>query len=641
MGGIFPGAPDLDAFASNIRNRKESIIDVPRHRWILGKDKVLSDRYEPDTAVSARAGLICDFCFAPDGYNLDKGLAELLDPVHQLSLQAGRQALAPVTLTGDQKKNTGVILAAISLPTDRSSETGWRILNETGGNTIHPHEAIASTVVSYPAALLARAFGLGGGSFTLDAACASSLYAVDLACRELAAGRADVMLAGGVSRPDCLYTQIGFTQLQALSPSGRCAPFDASADGLVVGEGAGVLVLKRLADAVAAKDPIYGVITGCGASNDIQGNLVAPASDGQVRAMKQAYQQAGWSPSDVQYVECHGSATPVGDKVEISSMSEVWKDATAVSESVAIGSVKSMTGHLLTAAGICGMIKTLLAMNRQFLPPSANFTKAPEDSPLNGSMFHVQTRAEDWPLPNGADTRKCAVSAFGFGGINAHVLIEEYAEGMKQMFPVSDRPMPEDRHNSNYMPFSNDMSGANDMSGVNDMSEGKDQPVAVVGMEILTGGSKGLEDLAGQLLKEDDDDLYEQPKNELFMDSLPVEPGEFRIPPNQMPDILSNQILTLKAAKNALEDAGIAPRPGKTDPQRTRFGAAVGIEFDFRAADFYARWKAKNKDNPSLPGSPLTAARTLGALGGIVASRAAREFKLGGPCFTEIGRAHV
>ncbi|MBK8267120.1 MAG: polyketide synthase [Planctomycetes bacterium] len=158
---------------------------------------------------------------------------------------------------------------------------------------------------------MARALGLGAGAYTLDAACASSLYSIKLACDELRAGRADAMLAGGVSRPDCLYTQMGFTQLRALSKSGRCSPFDAAGDGLLVGEGAGIVMLKRMADAERDGDRIYGVIRGIGLSNDIGGSLIAPDSEGQLRAMREAYRAAGWRPDAVDYVECHGTGTGV------------------------------------------------------------------------------------------------------------------------------------------------------------------------------------------------------------------------------------------------------------------------------------------------------------------------------------------
>ncbi len=289
------------------------------------------------------------------------------------------------------------------------------------------NQCLASQVTALPAAVLAQALGLCGPAFTLDAACASSLYAVKLACDMLSSHRCDAVLAGGVSRPDCLYTQVGFSQLRALSPSGRCAPFDARADGLIVGEGAGLLVLKRLEDALKDGDSLLGVIRGIGLSNDMRGNLLAPDSEGQVRAMQAAYMAAGWSPADVDIIECHGAGTPVGDATELQSLKLLWENTGSKPGQCPIGSVKSMIGHLLTAAGAAGIIKTLLAMKHETLPPSLNFTASAENSPLQGSPFRVQTLAEPWHRRDPGVPRRAAISAFGFGGINGHVLLEEWA----------------------------------------------------------------------------------------------------------------------------------------------------------------------------------------------------------------------
>ena len=188
---------------------------------------------------------------------------------------------------------------------------------------IHPFNRY---VAGLPAGLLAKSLQIGGGSFTLDAACASSLYAFKLACDELLSGRADAMLAGGVSRPDSLYTQMGFSQLRALSPRGRCSPFDQRADGLVVGEGGAIFILKRLSDALEAGDTIHAIIhvrSAC--RTDMHGNLLAPAQEGQLRAMQSAYMQAQWPPGAVDMIECHATGTPVGDGVEFRSLRQLWE----------------------------------------------------------------------------------------------------------------------------------------------------------------------------------------------------------------------------------------------------------------------------------------------------------------------------
>lgn len=632
LAGIFPGAGSADKFCSNIMEKTESIVDVPRHRWAAPPDAMVSAINRPDSAISGRAGLIENFTLDPSGFQLPPDLVAGLDPLHAMVLHAGRAAVQTCHISDAVRKRTGVILAAISLPTQSSSELAWRIFFGNGNGPITRQTACAASVVSTPAALLARAMGFCGGSFTLDAACASSLYAIKLACDRLNASACDMMIAGGVSRPDSLYTQVGFTQLQALSPSGRCSPFDAGADGLVVGEGTGIIVLKRLEDARKAGDDILGIITGTGWSNDIQGNLVAPASEGQIRAMLQAFETAGWKPGDIQHVECHGSGTPVGDLVELNTLKAVWQAHECQDIPCAIGSVKSNIGHLLTAAGAAGFIKTILAMGRHLLPPSINFIRPSETSPLTSTAFRVQTETEYWePRPLAAEpgrhSRRAGISAFGFGGINAHLLVEEYLPELflaqvPQAFPTPRKErLPE---------------------------------VAVVGMEVITPVSENLEAFraavaAGQppvqappearwriSLQQAAENGMDLPVSGCWMPDIITWPGEFHIAPNQIQDLLPQHLLMLKAAMGAVLDAGISPRPGNHDPERTRFGAAIGIDFDFEATDFYLRWKAWKADDPlkDALSQPLTANRTLGALGGIVASRVAREFKLGGPCFT-------
>ncbi|MFK5954718.1 MAG: beta-ketoacyl synthase N-terminal-like domain-containing protein [Desulfobacterium sp.] len=634
LSGIFPGANDVDAFGKNIMAKKEAILDVPPGRWAIPPDQVHSTTYLPDKVASKRAGLITDFAFDPHGFALAPELLLSLDPLHHLVLSAGQQAISHCHCPKQLKAKTGVILAAIALPTQCTSDIAWQVIMENRGHELTRDQALAAGVVSVPAALLARAMGFQGGCFTLDAACASSLFAIKLACDQLTLGRADMMIAGGVSRPDSLYTQIGFTQLKALSPSGRCSPFDRQADGLVVGEGTGMVVLKRMADALACGDTIHGVITGAGWSNDIGGNLVAPASDGQIRAMAAAYKQAGWSPNDVQHIECHGSATPVGDGVELNSMKTLWEDAGISNDNnatCAIGSVKSMVGHLLTAAGAAGFIKTLMAMKANQLPPSLNFTAPPENSPLYQTPFRVQSDPEPWvPRSLSGDksiprARRAGISAFGFGGINAHVLVEEFRKEIPTFYYTASKVHKKPLDHSN--------------------------GVAVVGMALTTPRAADIDTLKQLMVSPEGDIAFipESPSGTTgqWIDEIKTFAGEFHIPPNQIPDLLPQHLVMLKAAMAAIKDAGIAPRLHKDQGLRTRFGAAIGIEFDHGATDFHLRWLQnhgdKNIPSPHPAGQeivpesnipPLTANRTLGALGGIVASRIAREFQLGGPCFT-------
>ncbi len=292
------------------------------------------------------------------------------------------------------RSRSGVIFGNIVLPTEGSSAHSREVLgafiekalgvDDPATGRTEPLDAFPAGL---PAALVAQALGLGGVQFTLDAACASSLYALKLASDELQSGRADLMLTGGVSRPDPLYTQMGFTQLRALSASGTPAPFDAAADGLVVGEGAGLFVLKRLDDAIAAGDTIHAVIRGIGLSNDVQGDLLAPSSEGQLRALRAAYEQAAWSPWDVDLLECHATGTPLGDAVEVASLRQLWGDPDGNWRpgQCVIGSVKSNVGHMLTAAGAAGLVKLLLALKHGILPPTANLTATAPRLELGGA----------------------------------------------------------------------------------------------------------------------------------------------------------------------------------------------------------------------------------------------------------------
>ncbi len=623
LSGIFPGAGTADLFINNILAKHSAVAPVPAHRWPAPIETMVQQGTKgpvPDRAASNKAGLITDFNFDPQGFNTPADLLAGLDPVHHLVLSASRDLMAGCHLTPDARKRTAVVLAAIALPTPGADRLTRKIFCTAQPSPVSKVDALAASMVGTPAHILASAFGFEGGAYTLDAACASSLFAIKLGCEQLGFGQADAVVAGGVSSPDALYTQVGFTQLQAISPTGRCAPFDMHANGLVVGEGTGLVLLKRLEDAVADGDTIHGVIKGWGVSNDIDGNLVAPASDGQVRAMTGAYEMAGWSLGDIQYMECHGSGTPKGDQVELTSITTLGQQFGTQNARLSIGSVKSTVGHLLTAAGAAGFIKTLMAMNRGTLPPSLNFTEFPENSPALGTGIQVQCDPVPWAPQSMSDPRRAGVSAFGFGGINAHILLEEWRRDAK-IHPVPAAPKAE---------F---------------------VPCAIVGMGALCGVAKDMAAIdailcgqhsptftpAGRRWPRTDhlpEDQVQAPS--LFMETIDLALGEFQIPPNQLNDILPQHIAMLKAAKAALIDAGIRPRPDSTEAPRHHIGCAVGIDFDFGATDFHLRWHLHHHPDDVLDrlGPGLNFDRTLGALGGIVASRLARAFKLGGPCFT-------
>jgi len=642
IGGIFPDSPDLSRFWTNVEGGLAATREVPPGRWLLDP----ADAYDPavakpDHVYSTRGCFVEGFELDLAGLDLDPALVAKLDPAFHLALHAGRAAWLDARTSEVDRSRVGVVFGNIVLPTESASEIARATLGRTFEEALgvetesfEPFEPRNVRAAGLPAGLVAQALGLGGGAYTLDAACASSLYALKLAADELIEGRADAMLTGGLSRPDPLYTQMGFSQLRALSPSGTASPFGASADGLVVGEGAGMFVLKRLADAIDQGDRIYGVIAGIGLSNDVDGGLLAPHSEGQLRAMRAAYAQAGWQPHDIDLIECHATGTPVGDAVEFASLRTLWSDS---SGKCVIGSVKSNVGHALTAAGAAGLLKVLLAMKAGVLPPTAGFDQPAPGLEIERSPFRLLSQAEPWPRRSEGEPRRVALSGFGFGGINAHVLIEEWVEGRgTTRSPAS--PL---------------------------------EPIAIVGLAAHFGPFASLQAFQEQVLggvrastesparwwgaessRWLDQEEFAPPSDLASrIEAFDLPTDRFRIPPRELEEMLPQQSLFLRLAGEAIADAG-----WDSEQTRLRCGCIVGLGLDMNTTNFHVRWSLLNKarewnDRLGLGktpedlsrwvdelrdafGPPLTANRTMGALGSIVASRVAREFRLGGPSFT-------
>ncbi|MHB1560534.1 MAG: beta-ketoacyl synthase N-terminal-like domain-containing protein, partial [Isosphaeraceae bacterium] len=628
MGGIFAGSDCPDQLWANVLAGRDLTREVPRDRWLVDPSEVLDPRIaEPDRVYTTRGGFLDPVRFDPRGTRLDPGLVERLDPMFHLALHAASQAWNDAGPGSFDLGRTGVILGNILLPTQAASAVSLDVL---GGEFERALGFPGRRVRSFPpadlhpagmsAAIVAEAFGLGGVAYALDAACGSSLYALKLASDELIAGRADAMIAGGVSRPDSLYTQMGFCQLRALSPRGRAAPLDAGADGLIVGEGAGMFVLMRLADAVRGGHRIHGVIAGIGLSNDGQGDLMAPDRDGQVRAMRAAYEQSGWDPRDVDLIECHATGTPRGDAVEVASLTALWERGGWRPGQCVIGSVKGNIGHPLTAAGAAGLIKVLMAMRHQTFPPTANIGRPCAGLASGETPFRVLGAGEPWPARRPGVARRAAISGFGFGGVNAHVLVEEWvpSEADPLVVPVPDQSF-----------------------GSAPSSAGEGCPIAIVGLGIQLGPGRGSDALGDLVLGEPG------PSGDRRLRTLEFEAGEFRIPPRELAAMLPQQSLMLRVAADAIRGAGWDAGLG------SRTAVVIGTGLDLNTTNFYLRWSIADgarRWNQELDlglspdevtswadelreaaGPALSADRTMGSLGGVVASRVAREFRIGGP----------
>lgn len=404
---LLPGSPDVRAFRANVLGGVDCVTEAKEGRWGLPNRAVLGNG--PDFTWTARGGHVTHAVHVPE---LDG-----LDPLVHWLVHVGRQAL-----DGVKRGRTGAILGNLSFPTDALAKFGEGVCLGTP-----PGDARNAFMSGLPAAILAKSLALDAEAWCLDAACASSLFAIKLACDALNSGRADVMLAGAVNRADNLFLHIGFCQLGAMSKRGLSRPFHREADGLLPAEGCAMVALKRLSDAVREGDTILGIIRGCGLSNDGRGrSLLAPSSEGQQRAMRIALAQSGLAPAEIQLFECHATGTPTGDKVEIASLQAVYSGGH-------IGSLKSNLGHLITVAGAAGLMKVLAGMAQETMPPTLH-----ADEAIDTGAFTLLRRAQAWD----AHTRRAAVSAFGFGGNNGHIVVEQYTAGAPTTVAVATAHTP-------------------------------------------------------------------------------------------------------------------------------------------------------------------------------------------------------
>ncbi|MEE6263154.1 type I polyketide synthase [Plantactinospora sonchi] len=451
MAALLPGAGDLDSYWRNLVEGVDAISEVPPHRW----DPEFYDpaqAHRPDRLYCRRGGFVDDLAtFDPLRFGIMPASIADIEPDQLIALQVAAAAIedaggADRLPDGDR---IGVIIGRGGILSPAQARYAQRVrmssqviqvlrelipgLPESQLDGVrakfderlgeHRPEGTIGLVPNLAASRVANRLNLRGPAYTVDAACASSLIAVDHAISELNSGRLDAVLAGGVHHVHDISFWSVFSQLGAISQRGEIRPFDSTADGLLIGEGTGIVVLKRMADALRDDDRIYAVIRGIGVSSDGRAaSMVNPASAGQVLAIRQAWTAAGLDPTApdaLGLLEAHGTATPTGDAAEITTIAEAFGPHRSGPRPV-VGSVKSMIGHTMPAAGIAGLIKAALAVHRGVLLPTLHCdTPRPE---LARTRFAPITAAEPWESDR---PRRAAVNAFGFGGINAHVILEE------------------------------------------------------------------------------------------------------------------------------------------------------------------------------------------------------------------------
>ncbi|MDX2931241.1 type I polyketide synthase [Streptomyces ipomoeae] len=450
LSALLPGAADPDEFWRNVVSGRDLMRDVPPTHWHP------DDYHDPDPAVQdktyARRGAFLDpVDFDPLAFGIPPNQIEATDTTQLLSLLLTRRLLDdisdgdPARLSGDR---TGVVIGTGALPLleqmgGRLGRPAWLHGMREAGIDPDTAERAADLIsgrfptwqeATFPGLLsnvvpgrIANRFDLRGPNYAVDAACASALGALSAAVGELALGRCDLMITGGVDTFNTPLMYVCFSKTPALSRTGDCRPFADSADGTMLGEGLVLFALKRLADAEADGDRVHAVLRGVGSSSDGKGSAVyAPVSEGQARALRRAYEQAGYGPETVELVEGHGTGTLAGDAAEFGGLTQVFGESGRTDPGwCALGSVKSQIGHTKAAAGAAGLLKAVLALRHRTYPPTIKVDRPNPRLPLAGSPFYLNTEPRPWVHAPGTP-RRASVSSFGFGGSNFHATVEEY-----------------------------------------------------------------------------------------------------------------------------------------------------------------------------------------------------------------------
>ncbi len=452
MACLFPKAPDLAAYWHQIAAGRDAIGPVPPgHSW-SPEDFYDADPHAPDRTWATRGGFLEPTPFDPLVHGIPPNALESIDTTQLLALMVARSALRDAGCDPDasdwNRERTATILGvtgtqelAVSLGSRLHGATWRRSMIRCG---IDP--ALADIVAkdigahmptwteqSFPGLLgnvvsgrIANRLDLGGTNCVVDAACGSSLAAVQMAVDDLRTGRSDLALSGGADTLNDAFMFQCFTRTPALSRQGDSRPFDASSDGILIGEGIAILAMMRLSDAEAARKRIYAVLHTVSSSSDGRSkSIYAPNPTGQARALRRAFSETGFPARSIGLVEAHGTGTKAGDAAEVSALIDVYRSESDEVGWCALGSVKAQIGHTKSTAGAAGLVKAALALHERVLPPAAKVERPNPKLGLDGSPFHLPREARPWSR-NGSTPRRAAVSAFGFGGSNFHALLEEH-----------------------------------------------------------------------------------------------------------------------------------------------------------------------------------------------------------------------
>jgi acyl transferase domain-containing protein/NADP-dependent 3-hydroxy acid dehydrogenase YdfG len=440
MACVLPQADGLASYWANIVGGVDAVTEVPPDRWDTDRyfeaSREGTNGHSGLRTPSKWGGFIPAVPFDALAYGIPPSSLASIEPVQLLALEVAARSLADAGYARRpfDRSRASVVFGAEGAGDLAGAYTFRSLFPAYFGDLpaeldqqlpVLTEDSFPGVLANVIAGRIANRLDLGGVNYTLDAACASSLAALDAACKELRAGGSDLVLCGGADLHNGIYDYLMFASAQALSATGRCATFDASADGIALGEGVVCVVLKRLADAERDGDRIYAVVKGVAGSSDGRSlGLTAPRAEGQRRALMRAYLRSGVSPAQVGLVEAHGTGTVVGDRTELEVLTEVFEEAGAATGACALGSVKSQIGHTKCAAGLAGFVKAAMAVHTGVRPPTGNLREPNPSWDPRRSPFAFDVTAAPWATNPGE--RYAAVSAFGFGGTNFHAVLAGY-----------------------------------------------------------------------------------------------------------------------------------------------------------------------------------------------------------------------
>ncbi|MFM6631236.1 MAG: beta-ketoacyl synthase N-terminal-like domain-containing protein [Microcystis panniformis] len=647
IGCLFPEAKNLEELWEILIQGRDVTSEIKAEE-LRGNDPAFyydGNLGTPDKISYTKQGYLRGFNFDPRGYRLPPEELQQFDRLHHLCFYGAKEALKDSGYEDEEAilSQTGLILGNLCIPTEYSSlifsdihlqslsfylrklldlpEFTFKSLTES--LTIAPENALAS---SSPVHIVCRGLGLGKIRYAIDAACASSLYVMELASYYLNTGQAKMMLAGAVCCPERLQVLHGFNVLHAFPSQGRSTPLDQSSEGLKFGEGAGIFALKRLCDAEKDGDRIYAVIESVGLANDGAGkHILSPSQKGQYLALERAY---GDSPL-ADYIECHATGTPLGDRTELNTLEKFFQAKQSVSQ---IGANKAHLGHLLTASGMVSLIKSIWAIKQGIIPPTIGIDQAITSE--NGVISSENIVQSPTPWKKNHQPKRIGINAFGFGGTNAHLILREHS-------PTSTPAT------SNFTPLPTDS-------------------LAIIGMNLHIGTVEGLEAFSHALYSQAnlqqplppqrwlgvEKTLTRLPNPGVYLEKFDLDCLRYKIPPNQVSSLLFDHLFMLKIADLALQDAGFQ----KGDPHLSDTAVIIAMEMNLAAhrsitrlnLPLYLR-ETLSQFNITLTEEQIQSLESLlkdcispsfslegitGGIGNLAASRIASLWDFTGPAFT-------